>query len=838
MSKITHYLISFICILFLTNTILAQDPNVVGNVTVKDLANNDPLYLETRNLSSAADAFSGEYARVNNLTFKKDAADISLASGEIYFLKSVQGKVVGAVFLGNGRFSLTPPVEVEKKHLSIFTGSNDINESFDKLVMFFSDKTFDEIKQSPNVQMATGGSQAGKARDVYREKQELLRKDFHYNVYSRILSDFYAPQRKGFFMTFIEGSKFGKLIYQIDPLGVGEVYPEQVSLTSFGETTGGIWTAFHLEDEYKKGTATSWQDRRSYDITHHNIDTAVDGTRLFVKDEITIQMREKNARFLPFDLYRSLRVKSVVDETGSALSYIQEKKDEDADFGVILPEAKETGKPFKITVEYEGTEALREAGSGNFILIPRSTWYPNNPNSSFGDRAKFDLTFRYPKKYVMVGIGSRVGEETVEGNQKVAKWSSGDLEMAVAGFNYGDFKMKNVNDKDAGYDLEVFVNRELPDEMKNIQRNADAARERGGDPSLSLLQSINTTGMATTVLVEAQNATRIYNAFFGKLPYKRVAMTQQPAGFFGQAWGTLIFMPYIAFIDDTHRVQLFGISGGTNGFWREVAAHEVAHQWWGHMVGWTSYHDQWMSEGFSEFSTSLYIFYIKKDINKFIDFWEDQRSQITQATPQTNGRKPYTVGPLTQGYRLNSAKTGNIARSMIYPKGAFVLHMLRMMMYDRKNGTGDTKFQEMMKDFIASHFNQDVSTNDFKKIVEKHMLPSMDIYKNGSMDWFFDEWIYGTEMPSYDFSYQLSSGANGQTLLSGKITQSGVSDKFVMPVPLYMDFGKGWVYLGSATLVGNSSVELKNIALPEKPKRVAVAALQDILVEKNEAKKQ
>ena len=29
-------------------------------------------------------------------------------------------------------------------------------------------------------------------------------------------------------------------------------------------------------------------------------------------------------------------------------------------------------------------------------------------------------------------------------------------------------------------------------------------------------------------------------------------------------------------------------------------AHEVAHQWWGHVVGWKSYRDQWMSESFAE----------------------------------------------------------------------------------------------------------------------------------------------------------------------------------------------------------------------------------------------
>ena len=206
--------------------------------------------------------------------------------------------------------------------------------------------------------------------------------------------------------------------------------------------------------------------------------------------------------------------------------------------------------------------------------------------------------------------------------------------------------------------------------------------------------------MGDEVWVEAQKATRIYDAYVGKLPNKRVGMTQQPAGCFGQAWPTLVFMPYTAFFDDTYRVQLFGIKGGTDGFWREVGAHEIAHQWWGHVVGWTSYHDQWMSEGFAEFSTSLYIQYVKHDAEKFINFWENQRHQIIEASPATKGYKPFRVGPVTQGYRLNSAKTGNIAQSMIYPKGAFILHMIRMMMFDSK-GTGDVKFKAMMQDFLG-----------------------------------------------------------------------------------------------------------------------------------------
>jgi len=300
-------------------------------------------------------------------------------------------------------------------------------------------------------------------------------------------------------------------------------------------------------------------------------------------------------------------------------------------------------------------------------------------------------------------------------------------------------------------------------------------------------------------------------------------MTQQPAANFGQAWPTLVFMPYTAFMDPTQRVQLFGVRGGTSTVWRYVGPHEIAHQWFGHTIGWDSYRDQWMSEGFAELAASLYVQFVRKDMGKFVEFWEEQRKQIVEASPATRGRKPYTVGPVTQGYRLNSGKTGNVAQNLIYPKGAYILHMIRMMMNTAQ--TGDSRFQAMMKDFIKTHYNKNISTEDFQKAVEKYMTAEMDLTKNKSMDWFFNEWVYGTEMPSYSFDYQISSDGT----LSGKLTQSGVSENFAMLVPMYADFGKGWVKLGFATMIGNNSLAITNLKLPQVPKKVAVCALNDVL---------
>jgi hypothetical protein len=629
----------------------------------------------------------------------------------------------------------------------------------------------------------------------------------------RTLVDLYTPARPGFFVAFIGGKRFEKLVFQMDPLGIPEVSPEEVLLSSYGVTDGGFWTAFHLSDEYRAGKGNSDEDHRIFDITHHEISGAIKGTQLAASDVVTFRLLMPGSRVLPFELFASLRVSRVRDEQGRDLQFIQENKERDADFALIWPEPLEAGKSYKVTVDYQGGDALLDAGGGNYYVAggARHTWYPNNGGTQFGDRATFDVTFSYPKNMTLVGTGAPEGVPAVDGGRAVAKWSSGKTELAVAGFNYGLFKRKQVQDEATGYQIEFYANEEAV--------------------FSSSVASMATAGAAGRILPIAQNSVRIYDNFFGKLPYTRVAMTQQPAANYGQAWPTLVYMPFTAFLDATQRWMASGNSRyAADDFFKYVGPHEIAHQWWGHLVGWKSYRDQWMSEGFAEFSASLYA-QATEGPDKFIDFWEDQRELIVTARPETRDRKPYTVGPVTQGYRLNSGKTGRIAQSMIYPKGAYILHMLRMMMYDRQ--TQDARFSAMMKDFIKTNYNKDVSTEDFKRAVERNMTPEMAAMGGGKMDWFFDEWVYGTEMPSYKLEYSI----NGNTV-TGRVTQSGVSDNFRMFVPVYVDFGKGWVKLGAAAMLGNKTNDLGRIDLPFPPKRLAVAALKDVLALEIENKKQ
>jgi len=152
--------------------------------------------------------------------------------------------------------------------------------------------------------------------------------------------------------------------------------------------------------------------------------------------------------------------------------------------------------------------------------------------------------------------------------------------------------------------------------------------------------------------------------------------------------------------------------------------------------------------------------------------------------------------------------------------------MLRSMMYDPNEK--DKPFIAMMHDFVEKHRDRPASTESFKAIAEKHMTKLMDLDKNSRLDWFFDEWVYGTQVPKYHFEYQLAGGDSGNVKLHMTIAQSQVDDHFSMLVPVYADFGKGMIRIGQIGLAGNTTRNV-DFTLPSQPKKVALNAYKEIL---------
>jgi aminopeptidase N len=444
--------------------------------------------------------------------------------------------------------------------------------------------------------------------------------------------------------------------------------------------------------------------------------------------------------------------------------------------------------------------------------VARDDWYPGQ---GFGSYATYDMTFEVPKGMTMVATGKLV-KNIDEGNQTITQWTTSNVPQAVAGFNFGKFKREEGKPLKQPYILETYANPDPPDMFAGLQ---------GGT-----MGTLSTLGLMKKAMGEAQLAVEIYTDYFGEAPYKRLAMTQQTAMNYGQSWPALVYLPITYFFDTTQRHQLG--YGDAHGYFKVVGPHEIAHQWWGHMVGFNSYRDQWMSEGFADMSASLFLQFVygQKNLDEYHAFWADQRELLTQRNPQ--GKRPIDVGPVTLGYRLDTAKTGSIGRFLLYPKGSYILQMIRFMMQDTRAKDPDAQFKSLMHDFTQTYANRIASTEDFKTVLERHMNPGMDMAGDHKMDWFFNEFVYGTDYPSYKFEHSFSTDANGDTVLNFKVTQANVGDNFLMLVPVYLDWGNGRCSrIGFLRMKGKDTVEqhvpLKG--LKEKPKRALLAYYDDIL---------
>jgi hypothetical protein len=218
----------------------------------------------------------------------------------------------------------------------------------------------------------------------------------------------------------------------------------------------------------------------------------------------------------------------------------------------------------------------------------------------------------------------------------------------------------------------------------------------------------------------------------------------------------------------------------------------------------------------AEFSASLYV--RKVEPGHVRSFWDLKRKWLLDK--DSNGHRPVDVGPLWLGLQLPSYREGNLYRVLVYDKGAYVLEMLRALLEDPRLPEPDQRFIDMMKDFTATYASKNASTEDFRKIVEKH--------SGHSMDWFFNEWVYGRDVPHYDFHYNLADGEGGKTILEYWLKQSEVSDQFVMRLTVFAHLNGQPHLLGFFGAQGSREIHGK-VALPFRPEKVTLDEFHSIL---------
>jgi len=771
-------------------------------------ANREGTYASLRGALPAGPGVS-----VKDLTLKRQGGEFRFDDGTFFFYGPVNGWVTGAVFVGKGHFTLTPTDVNEQHSLALLTKSTTMSEEFSSVVLRFTDGTAEEIRK------ASSGASSADAADAAKVAEELakgFRDTIHDNLTVRLLEDVSSGKPEDgaghfFLASFRAGGFFaGKnLLFIVDPEGAIGADGDQVELATWDGDYGlHAWVAYRMQ-----GAAESALIVPTH-VTDENIDISMEKSgKLTCAATVSLVVNRPGLRVVQFHLFPTLRVSGVYSDTGLPLDFIQEDKRLDPDFAVELPQGAKQGQAMRLLIKYSGPDAVQREGQGVYDLAheARESWYPAGREVA-GGFANYRLTFHLPKGLQAVATGDLVSHDR-DGNLERYVWAT-QAPLPIVGFNIGDFKEQEIKTPQ-GFAVDGYADNNLPDWVAN------AANQGNG--------SLATPPGLRNQIAQGDVAIQIYSNFYGKLPYGHVSLTQQNSCLDGQGYPTMVYLPICAFWDTTEQ-HTFGLRDfDMPEFWKVVTPHEVAHQWWGDLVGWSSYRDQWMSEGFADFSANLFLMNTSPKPDDYHEFWNDEHRMLFEKS--SNGKRPVDVGPVTMGYRVNNAKTGDeVARAVIYAKGAYILHMVQMMYWSKPYK--DEPFKHSMQEFVKEYSGKAASTEDFKRSLEKTMPPCVDMEHNGKLDWFFNEYVYGTEIPHYDLTSNFTTDPDGTTSVHFKLTESGVSSNFMMPVPIYLQLNNGvTTRLGDMQIRGDLTVEhtVKLGKLPSPAKKLLLNYNNDVL---------
>ena len=510
------------------------------------------------------------------------------------------------------------------------------------------------------------------------------------------------------------------------------------------------------------------------EVTKYTINSAIKSSSNLLKGQdfiadasLVVKILSDKISWVPFELLGKLVVENVKLKTGEILHFY--KSEESGTIWIKLPKKYKLNDSLTINLSYKGPIFDRV---GNYTLLSTSIgWYPRY---GYREHAFFDLTFTTPDNYKFVSVGDLIDKKKLE-DTYVTHWIT-PYKIRNASFNIGAYSTKDS--KAEGFqDITVFY-------VDSDHRD--------------------------DVLQDAALSVEFYSKIFGTIPPKKLTITELPA-FHGEAFPGLLHLSHLAFFNSLESKE---------GASAQFCAHEVAHQWWGINVDFQSYHDQWLSEGFAEYSSLLYTQLILKDNKKFFRFLQDYKEALINARKSfiSKGVPP---GPISLGYRNNSTKTEGDYDLVIYKKGAWVFHMLRNMFLDLKTMKEDV-FLGILKEFYQENQGKMVSTNDFKKKVEQ---------KTGyDFSWFFDQWVDDYKIPTYKFAYKTEKTPDGKYKVTCRVEQLDVPPNFQMIVPIKIDFGdRGLTRI--QTMITGAKFEFDLPLMADEPREIIFNDLESVLCE-------
>jgi hypothetical protein len=721
-----------------------------------------------------------QIAATDRIELRRADLQLSFEQGKLGFLASLDGRTTGVVFSGRGHALATPRGAVEKQQMARFLGIPVLDEEFTNVCLRFTDGTADDllhqlnnakVAPQPDLDFAT---QWNALLAVTNPTQSL-----------RILLGILSREARPYFYAAIDGSATGPFDAVIDlerfePVLLGQL--RKSGTRSFYD----VWASYQIPGVSPRPPA--------FRALQYTIQTSLfPDNSLDAKTDVRLRAETSGDRLLIFQLSRALSVDAITREHGESLTYfqnegmnLQERSTHGNDYlYVVLPAALERGAEFTLHLHYRGN-VIENAGNGVLFVGARESWYPH-----FGDTADFadyDLTMRWPRRLRLVATGVK-SEEREDGDFRVGHWHT-ERPASVAGFNLGEYASTSLTSGTRSVD--VYANRQLERAIDNRLDSPPVASSRapifsaeaGG--SSNMMRITPPTPSPADALKrlgrEIDSSIRFYETFSGPFPFQKLSVSQIP-GTFGQGWPGLLYLSTFSFLP-AEAQQRAGLSAtGQESFTELVPFHEVAHQWWGNVVGWDTYRDQWINEAIANYLALLFADSQKRTDHSLHVWLNRYRQHLVEKLPGAD-QPNSEIGALDLGNRLTSSKSPNGFEDVIYGKGSWVIHMLHEMLRQPGAKDPDARFIALLRTLSAKYAYRALSTADLQHEVEAVMTPSMDLEGGRSMEWFFAQWVHGTGIPHYRVEFSVHSSDKGY-LVRGKLFQEGVPHSFIAPVPLY-----------------------------------------------------
>ena len=753
--------------------------------------------------------------KVREAALDRAALHISLDDGTIAFTEDAGGHITGAFFKGDGELLLFPSNTTERASLALFTGAAILEEKFSTAYLRFNDNVFGELQPS----LRAADDPESFAAEWNMTAHNLAQEDALRLLFS--LSRDLPPADKPaavddhMLHAHLQGNKLGAFDVLYDSL-----LPEQIAAGQHkrveGEDFYNVWVSFPVAAH--SGGAVSDRDADAnpipeIGISRYKIEAEIKPpTQLDAKAVLSLTARHDGGRVLLFELSRFLQVKEVKAD-GRPVEFIHNQAIEGSQLArrgndalaVFLPVPLRAGQNVELSLDYSGS-VLSEAGSGLLYVGEHGTWYPNQGFAM----SLFDLEFRYPVGWTLVATGRRTEAKTT-GTEQSSRWVS-ERPVPVAGFNLGKYLQTTAH---AGkVDVVTYatgtVERGFPGtkttaiKIPDFFKLPDSATHVGSTLTPEPPSPAENARMVGEV---SANALEFYQRLFGPFPYGELALTQFP-GTVSQGWPGLIFLSSYSFLRPQQREQMQS-DPGRRLISEQIIAHETAHQWWGDLVTWRGYRDQWIMEALANYSAMMLL--ESRSPSQFRQIMQKYRDDLL--ANNRDGLPLMDAGPVTLGVRLSSSQWPNAYEAISYGRGTWLLHMLRTMMRDaeRKGGTArsrkpeDEPFLRALRKLRTEYEGRAVNTVQLIAVLESELPSSLWYEGHKSLDWFYQSWVNGNAVPAFALRGLKVTDRAGGTQVTGVVVQEHAPDSLVSAVPVYASLAGKSVFLGHVFAEGRET---------------------------------